>query len=80
MKVYKTKDFKLNSTQEDVYDWMSTDRKFSISTSSHNEAKYFVYKKIHDNWEWIGIQELGLAEAVDELNKMIQNGEIEKYV
>lgn len=78
--MYKTKDFLIDNNQNDISTWISTDKKYTVTTSTHSESKYFVYVWLVDQWEWVGITELTLANAVEELNKMIKSGEIEKYV
>ena len=77
---YKVKDFISKEPQNDTLIWISTDKKFSITTTTNQWSKYFVYISIRDIWEWIGVSTDDLSEAVDELNKMIDNEEIQKYI
>lgn len=77
---YKVKDFFSKEPQNDTLVWISSDKKFSITTTTNQWSKYFVYVSIKDSWEWIGVSTDDLSEAVEELNKMIESEEIEKYV
>lgn len=79
MKQYKSKDFISKEPQNDTLIWISSDKKFSITTTTNQWSKYFVYVRLNNTYEWIGVSTDGLSEAVDELNKMIDNEEIQKY-
>lgn len=76
---YKLKDFISKEPQNDTLIWISSDKKFSITTTTNQWSKYFVYVRLKDTYEWIGVSTDELSEAVDELNKMIESEEIQKY-
>ena len=80
MKQYKSKDFIRRAPQLDTLIWDSSDLKFSITTTTNQYSQYFVYVNLGTTDEPLGIQEDSLSDAIDSLNKMIESGEIEKYI
>jgi len=76
---YKSKDFLRKEPQLDTLTWMSSDKKFMITTTTNEYSQFFVYicNKVAN--EWVGISTDSLDEAIIELNKMISSGEIERF-
>lgn len=79
MKQYKSKDFLRKPIQNDTMLWESSDKLFTITTTTNQWAQYFVYSNSL-GMEWVGIKVDSLDEAIEELNKMIESEEIEKYL
>ena len=81
MKEYKSKDFLRKAPHDDTLMWVSTDKQFTITTTTNQYSQYFVYCTLSNgDMEWVGITADHLDEAIEELNKMIKSGEIEKYL
>lgn len=80
MKQYKSKDFLRRPIQNDTMVWESSDKQFTITTTTNQWAQYFVYVNHATGMEWVGIKCDSLDEAIEELNKMIETEEIEKYI
>lgn len=81
MKQYKTKDFLRKPPHDDTLMWVSTDKQFTITTTTNPYSQFFVYCTLSNgDMEWVGISIDSLDESVEELNKMIKSGEIEKYL
>lgn len=79
MKQYKSKDFRSLPPEHDTLQWISNDRLFLITTTMNLYSQYFVYIYSNANTEWVGITVDSLDEAIEELNKMIKSGEIERF-
>lgn len=81
MKEYKSKDFLRKAPHDDTLLWVSTDKQFTITTTTNQYSQYFVYCTLSNgDMEWVGISTDHLDEAIEELNKMIKSEEIEKYL
>lgn len=81
MKEYKSKDFLRKAPHDDTLIWVSTDKQFTITTTTNQYSQYFVYCTLSNgDMEWVGVTVDHLDEAINELNKMIKSGEIEKYL
>lgn len=80
MKQYKSKDFLSKEPQADTLLWESTDKQFTITTTTNQWSKFFVYVNLHGSLEWIGVSTDSLDDAIQELNDMIRTEEIEKYI
>lgn len=81
MKEYKSKDFLSRQPQADTMLWVSSDKQFTITTTTNAYSQFFVYINLPNGLdEWIGIQTDSLEMAIEELNKMIISEEIEKYL
>lgn len=76
---YKNKDFLRKAPEHDTLQWVSSDKKFLITTTTNEYSQYFVYIVNKLAVEWIGISVDSLDEAIEELNKMIKSGEIERF-
>lgn len=79
MKEYKSKDFFRREPQHDTLMWVSKDLRFTITTTTNQYSKYFVYINLGTADEWVGISVGSLDEAIEELNKMINSGEMERF-
>lgn len=80
MKKYKSKDFLRKQPQADTLLWVSSDLKFTITTTTNAWSQFFVYINLPNGLdEWIGITTNSLDEAIEQLNTMIENEEIQKY-
>lgn len=81
MKQYKSKDFLRKPPHDDTLMWVSTDKQFTITTTTNQYSQYFVYCTLSSgDMEWVGIQADHLEEAIEELNKIIESEEILKYL
>lgn len=81
MKEYKSKDFLSKQPQADTLLWVSSDKQFTITTTTNAYSQFFVYVNLPNGLdEWVGIIADSLDSAIEELNNMIRTEEIEKYL
>lgn len=81
MNQYKSKDFLRKPPHDDTFMWVSTDKQFTITTTSNQYSQFFVYCTLSNgDMEWVGISTDSLDEAIEELNNMIKSEEIQKYL
>ena len=81
MNEYKSKDFLSKQPQADTLLWVSSDKQFTITTTSNAYSQFFVYINLPNGLdEWIGITADSLDQAIEELNNMIKSEEIQRYL
>lgn len=80
MNQYKSKDFLKTEPQQDTLLWVSSDKKFTITTTVNQWSKFFVYLNTHFGMEWVEISCDSLDDAIQELNMKIESGDIQKYL
>lgn len=81
MNEYKSKDFLSKQPQADTLLWVSSDKQFTITTTTNAYSQFFVYVNLPSGFdEWIGITADSLDQAIEELNNMIKSEEIQRYL